>query len=650
MKKLNVFVFILCLVFGACTKNELIQEEILEITPIKETILTQSIVTYTDEFLVLENEKVGVINKNGELVIHPYYNAIYKTASGEYLGKKDQGYDLLRNYQIVEEFQNTMKILEENYDSYLFEISLGLWRVRKDGKRAYVDMSGKQLSETMFERISPISIPSEGGHTVASNLFASYEKKENHYFCAVHTMDGYELVPAITRAFQYEEELYCYPNQLLINWQEPIHGRFLVTALIVEDNAKYDGYSVNGTKLIDDADIAQFAYDENYILYDKQGKHYSIDFDGNIKDMTNEMTIGNYTIKKKNGLFGVVSKTGQSLLPFRYDSIDPVIYPNKAENNHFFVSRAGKTFVVDANGKELFEYHTKKIQAASNPKFWLAINENDTYQLLDKNGKTLIDEWFEYFEFGYFIIAYMTDGFRLYDQNLSLIYQSKQTETSPNLGNFPYFLIKENNQLLIKDTSGNTIGNYLSHWYDSLFYENNGVIYAKSGDKELILDEYNTIPSVVATIQGIDGFFLKHDSQLQFFDYHLRAFYSIDADSISHGGNVMFDEYGYCSYFIVGRNGKFALMLESGEFLTDFLFDEMKYMNPYGFIAVRKDHRWGVLNYRGGQVVDFMYDVETLVNDWPTDGNYADHYSFIGEWYQSYSTTLKKVMYIREHN
>ena len=66
-------------------------------------------------------------------------------------------------------------------------------------------------------------------------------------------------------------------------------------------------------------------------------------------------------------------------------------------------------------------------------------------------------------------------------------------------------------------------------------------------------------------------------------------------------------------------------MLESKELLTEYEFDEIGNISSHGYIPVRRENMWSVLNHRGEMITDFNYDF-TNVNDKPP-------YPFIGEWY-----------------
>ena len=68
--------------------------------------------------------------------------------------------------------------------------------------------------------------------------------------------------------------------------------------------------------------------------------------------------------------------------------------------------------------------------------------------------------------------------------------------------------------------------------------------------------------------------------------------------------------YGYGApipYIIAGRSGKYSLLSQTGEQLTDFEFDQIEVLRYYGFL-VRKGNHWGLINRYGEVRIDCSYD------------------------------------------
>ena len=81
---------------------------------------------------------------------------------------------------------------------------------------------------------------------------------------------------------------------------------------------------------------------------------------------------------------------------------------------------------------------------------------------------------------------------------------------------------------------------------------------------------------------------------------------------------------------------KYGYVNEAGKVVVEAKYDDAKFQNKYGFIAVSKDNKWGVLNYNGAVIIDTILDLsDYLVID------------FIKDWHYDKDLTLN--IYIKEN-
>ena len=82
--------------------------------------------------------------------------------------------------------------------------------------------------------------------------------------------------------------------------------------------------------------------------------------------------------------------------------------------------------------------------------------------------------------------------------------------------------------------------------------------------------------------------------------------------------------------FLSKQNGKYGFVDKEGKVIVDYIYDDAREQNDYGYVAVKKDGLWGSLDKNGNTVADIKYNLEdNLVID------------FIGEYHLGVDLNLK---------
>ena len=74
--------------------------------------------------------------------------------------------------------------------------------------------------------------------------------------------------------------------------------------------------------------------------------------------------------------------------------------------------------------------------------------------------------------------------------------------------------------------------------------------------------------------------------------------------------------------FLVKENGKYGYVNKDGQKIVDCIYDDAKEQNQYGFCAVNKDGKWGVLQQNGSVLLEPSVTLDNSVN-----------IDFIGTWH-----------------
>jgi len=75
--------------------------------------------------------------------------------------------------------------------------------------------------------------------------------------------------------------------------------------------------------------------------------------------------------------------------------------------------------------------------------------------------------------------------------------------------------------------------------------------------------------------------------------------------------------------FLVKENGKYGYENKAGKRVVDCIYDDAKEQNEFGYCAVNKDGKWGVLGANG-----------SVIEDPNNDFNDYLYIDFIGSWHK----------------
>ena len=629
MNRKMIILLIIMILVGGCTNKPVVVSDLIQ--PVYEQVMNNDIVL--DEKLRTENiayvdGKYGIIDTNGEIIVDIIYDIVYVTNSGEYLGKKEDGYDLYRNHQIVPEFQEVIERLEKEYDSYVFDELAGLWRVRKNGKRTYVDMEGKQLTTEMFDAVSGVYVWNEQNISV-KNIFMAYNSKNGAYVCAAYSMDGKRLTPFDAGGVGSGNHYNC--------WMETLNIDGIATGFIIWKNDKPTVYDIEGNVVLENVTSASPSWNGLCFV------NYSVFEGGKVQSycLTHEMEtvardylydMGDVIIFIEDGKWGVIQKDGEIIIAATYYNMQPLY----ALGEYYFLAMidVDTKVLLSPEGEQLFEVKSEYIYGTNNPNVWITTDDNANYKVVNRKGETIIEEEFISVTANYFIVGNRNSGYVVFTTTGELVYENENNYLFNEIHLLPYYIVMENYKEYVADENGKNLGLYLYDIYlnaesNLLIYQDGEKLILDNGEKQMTIDKYDYQSNIeVLTIQGITGIFVKKDNQLQFLDKDLNSHLQIDVDRVSYKGTLVFEELGEVVFLAAEKDGKYALMLESGELLTDFEFDDISALGNYGYLLVKKDGLWASMNYRGEIITDYVYDFS----------NYEEilHNNVIGEWYSYY--------------
>ncbi len=319
-------------------------------------------------FPVYTNQKWGVIDSKGQIIVEPTYDEaiiIPDNTQGIFICTQDVNYEnntyqinvlneknerLFTEYELVEAI--------ENYDEdYTLWYETGILKVRKDGKYGIIDFKGNKLTDCIYDSIEAIQGTANSLVTVKDGKQGLIDNTG-----AVIIQNEYQDIQAISDKYE--------------------------NGYIVQANGKYGVINLNKSVVLDTKyDRVKKVYgNSQYYVVEEDGKIKIVDIDkkeyfvGKYDDITD--INGDFAIVKDGNQYGVVSISGnKEVIKTQYEDI------KYATGSNYIVKENSKYGVMNTEGEKLVDFKYNSIVYRSNVNFYEAVNSDYTSDLIDTDMK-----------------------------------------------------------------------------------------------------------------------------------------------------------------------------------------------------------------------------------------------------------------------
>lgn len=398
----------------------------------------QGKITSKDYFAFYQNNKWGVIDSNGEVVIDPSYAEIvivpnsksevflctydvnYETGTYQTKAVNSKNETILSGYDQIEAISNT----DENQN---LSYATNVLRVQKEGKYGLIDFSGKELLPCEYEEI----IALEG----VENAYKI--RKDGKY--GVANSEGKILIQT-----QYAD---------VENLGEESSQGFIVK----NEEGKY------GIRDVADAQVLEIKYDgiqkihanEQYVVV-QGGKDIVVKKDGT------ELLNGDYDkivallknadqgiIYQKQNQYGIMNLEGAATIPASYEDL------KEAKLGTFLAKKDGKYGIIDAQGNTKLDFQYTNLTYNEKADIYIAEDEQFNNQILDNNYQVRqtgilvdLDE-----DKGYFSLR-QNDEYKYYN------FRFEERKEADIFSSRTLFLSKKDGKYGFVDKDGNVVVDY----------------------------------------------------------------------------------------------------------------------------------------------------------------------------------------------
>lgn len=525
-------------------------------------------------FTLEQNQKYGVIDRNGNIVIEAEYGAVqipnpskaifvcvkeYNENTKEYetVVYNEKKEVLLSNYKNVQAIS-----IYTNVNSTPYEKSVLTYK--ENGKYGLINLEGKQITKPVYDEISSINYK-EGTFLVKQNelegiinmkgkviIKCEYEsvtsdnyysengnKKQAGFIVSKKTEDGYR--------YGYAN----YRGTIILN---PIYTQLERVTEIANEKGVYFIAFENGQAglLKNNKEILNYEYED--IQYN---------------------VLGSIFVTKRNGKYGAVNQEGTTVLYPEYDNVyTGGMYLNALKDKDIFI--------FDLNGNKIETNEVSKTKT-ENANYYITIDKNNKYKVVDSKDNIIIDKDYTYIE-------YLPGD---------------------------YFIVERDSKSGIIDSNGKSV---IELKYDSISRINETDILQMETNKNIALYNLN-----MKEIVSMDNAIVKEVKDEK---AYILLYSDTDFKYFDKKGNILTSQnlFENNSLFAKNINGKWGFVDKDGNLKVQNDYELVTDFNKYGFAGIKKDGKWGSINQNGEVVQEPTYDLKRNIPE------------FVGKYYRVNAT------------
>ena len=445
-------------------------------------------------------------------------------------------------------------------------------RYKENGKYGLIDYEGKVITKPIYEEIESLEnkegellVKKDGKYGVISQKGACIIKNEYDGIIAdgyydetqKYALSGYIVTLKTEEGYRYGYINYKRKKVLDVNYN--------------------DIYRELG---IEDSENAYLEITRNWQLGLVKNReiiiktiYQSIEYDNN----------NNIFILQRGSKKGVADTTGKVIVPVEYDQINiKGIRIQVVEND-------GVTTYFDISGNKIDESNYQTVRKTGNEKYFITINSDEKYGIIDNEGKVILDNNYRYLEYLYedYFIASNEQG---YVGVINTLGEAKV--------DFKYEVLQK--------------------------VDNSSVIEAKIL-KNSTTDVYS---SKLEKVYSNKNIFISS------YENYIKIYAPDDMVYLNKQGNVLENtQIQDVALYAKKQNEKWGLVDKQGNTILDFIYDRTITSNEHGFAGIYKDGKWGVVDEKGNIIVEPKYKIESENSEPEFIGSYYKVYYGYGESY-----------------
>ena len=557
MKKKNIVMIIIVLVIIISIAGWFIYKQIEKNG--REYEIEKIAIQDYEYFILRQDGKYGVMNKNGDIVIHPEYTNVIipnpKKAVFICYDENNQTKVLNQNNeQIFSEYEQIQPIRLKNIASNLM-YEKNLLTYVQDEKMGLINLEGEVIAKPIYESIEGLPykegellVQLEGKYGVINNKGNNLVEPKYDQI----TVDNYTT----------EEEGYKRAGYIVSN--------------TTEDGYRYGYVDIDGNILLEPqytevSRIVNIKDNDNIYLIVAQNGQYGV-VKNQEQIIENEYQSISYNSEsntltlEKTKRYGIATLEGKVVIPVEFSQIDSTgkyIYATDVDGNVEVYQEDGNPADVESN---------VYILETNNENYQIKIDnaQGTVYSILNKNGEQMTTQNYSYINYlydNYFIVS-VTGG------KVGVI-NDKEEEIIPI--QFDSIEKIEGTDYIITRLSENNS----TQLYDKNFKQLCEMTNAVLKKEENYIKLYNETETKYFDLEGNE----KQNTEV----------------------------FPNNEIYAKSQDGKWGFVDKSGNVVVDYIYDKVTDLNSYGYAGVQLDGKWGVVNSNGEIILEptYTFNVQT---------------------------------------
>lgn len=517
-------------------------------------------VTDYSYFKLYENEKYGVIDAKGNILVEPKYEMLvipnpskavficyinYDSENGE----NETEIVNEKNEKILTQYKQVLPLMfKDAYTETPYEKSVLTYK--ENGKYGIIDFKGKKLTNAIYDSVESL-LYKEGCLLV---------KQADKY--GIVTMKGKKIIEVeyddIIADGYYEEDT-KYQKAGFVVMQKK------------EEGYRY-GYINNKAEKILEVEyneidrITEITQEEDaYLLAFKNGqagvyknkkqviKHGYEEIEYN--------KLSELFIVQKNDKQGVINKEGTEVIPVEYDYI-------LVSGKNITVQKEDTIQYFDLKGNKEENQNSKTILDTKNPDYFITINELEKYGICTKEGNTILENEYSYVEY-------------VYDT---------------------FFIITKEGKIEVIDVQNKEKKLHSSYQVVQKL-DNKSIIQAIILEPYTI-EIYNNKMEKVASMK--EATLKEENNYIVLYSDTERKYFDNEGNEIEN--TTIFSDLALFAF--KSESGKWGFKNKEGTVVIEPSYDMVTELNANGFAGIKKDNKWGVINEKGEIILQPSYEIE----------------------------------------
>ena len=386
-------------------------------------------------------------------------------------------------------------------------------------------------------------------------------------------------------------------------------GEYKTKVLNEKKEALFTEYDTVET--IDNFDSKQnIWYEKNVLRVSKNGKYGLIDFEGKkllaceYDSITALESVEENLLVRKDNKVGIVNNVGQIIVPIEYKNVKILKegYKNEYiivdENDNQGIISTSSTIIVVPTYKEIKYINSNEIYAAK---------IEDKWNLVNKKGEVINNNYDDYtYVKGDYVIVQKEGKYGIITTEgtvkIEPTYEDLQYAFSV------YYIAKINSKYGIINTDNTSL--IPLEYLNMTYWESKNIIIADKTETETVIFDSNLT-------EKLNGLFVFKEEYIKARIDGLDKYYTYKFEE-----KQVEDILTRNTLYVSKKDGKYGFVDSQGNVVVNYIYDEAKEQNQYGYSAIKQNGLWGSID-KGGKVV-----LEPQVN--LDNSIYVD---FIGEWH-----------------